>query len=161
MLPFSITNRLTIGDYTRILLKKTFKRPAMIFLSLLGIISLIVYILSLAGIVPAATRDWFPWVFILFPFVIPLITIYKARAIYKASRRMKEGVFYTFSEDSLYAKAVDSEWTYNWDTIIHFEETRDLLLLYPTKTSAEIIKKEYLSPEQIDFIRIKTGKYAI
>src|SRR6186713_1794728 len=161
MLPFSITNRLTVGDYTRILLRKTLKKPSTIFLSLLGLASLAVHLLSAAGILPLSARDWLPWVFILFPLIIPLITIYKARAIYNASRRMKEGVFYTFSEDSLYARAVDSEWTYEWKAIIQFEESRRFLMLYPTATTAEIIKKEYLNPEQIDFIRIKTSEFAI
>jgi len=161
MLPFSITNRLTVGDYTRILLKKTLKKPSTIFLCLLGLASLAAHLLSWAGILPLTIKDWLPWVFILFPAIVPLITIYRARAIYNASQRMKAGVFYTFSEDSLYAKAVDSEWTYEWKAIIQFEESRRFLMLYPTATTAEIIKKEYLNPEQIDFIRIKTSEFAI
>lgn len=161
MSPFHITNKLSQSDYSGILLKKTFSRPGMIFLMTIGLIALAANIINAFGGLNKDVLAFFPWALIIFPFLVPLMAIYRARRIYKTSARMQAGVQYTFTENGVTAKAPDSEWTYEWSAILKFEESTKFLLLFPTISTAEIIKKDLLTKEQIEFIRIKTGKYSI
>ncbi|HWK07936.1 MAG TPA: hypothetical protein VNS58_30115 [Puia sp.] len=161
MQPFTINNLISLEDYRYIVLRKTFKRPVTILLTVFGLAAIVINILSELKMVDGPITNLFGWPYMLFPFVVVAMAFYRAKVGYNSSARLKNGIDYTFSETELRAKAVDSEWAYQWGAIVKTEEMGKYLLVYSSKTNFELLLKEKMTEDQLNFIRVKTGKYSI
>jgi hypothetical protein len=105
--------------------------------------------------------DVLPFPIVLFPPIIALLAIYRAHISLKNSPSLRAGIEYVFSEEEVRAKGVDSEWSYKWNAFRKNKEMANYLLLYPSKAGFEVFPKKLFTEEQLNFIRVKTGKYRI
>jgi|GEM_PF-2300003 hypothetical protein len=161
MLPFTVHVQLTPSDLRSIFLRKTFRRPLVLLFSLLAVAYLVIQgIAALTPVDPVYTY-LLPYPIVIFPVIMLLATFFRAYVTFKGSPRLSGGVDYTFSEDELRGKAVDSEWAYKWSAFRKNEETSNYLLLYPSKATFELFPKKFFTEEQLNFIRVKSGKYSI
>jgi hypothetical protein len=161
MQPFTIHIHISPDDFRSIALHRIFRRPVTIVLMALAFLCILLNVLAFFGIIDGAVSAEIPLIYLLFPVVVVGLALFRAMASYKSSARLREGIDYTFSEEEVRAKAADSEWAYKWSAVQRSAEMKKYFLIYVTKTSAEILLKEKLTAEQMEFIRIKASKYSI
>lgn len=156
MEPFIVTIQLTKKDYLNLNLRLTYQNKFIITLTIAGVLLFVTSILRLLGIIQvnyiAPSSSLAISVIIL---LAPFMILNNARRVYKATQRVQHEIEYSFSNDHIIVKGYHFEGSFTWDNIIKTKEIANFLLLYSGKTTANILKKDCLTPAQMEFIKLK------
>ncbi len=153
---FTITTLITRKDYTNYMIHEIYRKPYYLILTFMGLILIAMMVLQKAHV--ANFHFGIEMLFYgLVLLVIPLVNILMARKIYNSSESLNNEIKFTFSEEGIAVTAFTYDGFLKWNHIIMSKEVGDFLLLYSSKKSANFIKKDNLTKDQIDFIKSKIG----
>lgn len=158
MEPFTTTTLLTKKDYTKYLYKTLYKKPYYISATMLGI-----YFLA-TGIADAFANKFNGGVFSMellagfFCLLIPTVNILIARKNTFANPAIQKPITYQFSDAGIVIKGDTFDGNFTWPHIINLKEEGGFLLLFVNRKTANFIKTDGLTAEQIDFIKSKVVK---
>lgn len=151
---FTITTLMTRKDYTNYMIHEIYRKPYYLILTSIGIILIAMMVLQKAHV----ANFHFGIEMLFYGFVllgIPLVNILMARKIYSSSESLNNEIKFTFREEGIAVRAATYEGFLRWEDIMKSKEVGGFLLLYSSKKSANFIRKDSLSKEQIDFIKSK------
>jgi len=157
MQSFTISTLLTKEDFTKALLRQTYKKASAIIFLLLGI-AIIGLSLFLYFIIPPPRTVSFDFTQVIVGLVIivmPFLQVLMARKTTFKNPALQFPVEYTFTDDGLNVKGISFQSSFAWMHIVRVKHDPDFLLLFTNKTVAYFIKRETLTQPQIDFIKSK------
>ena len=155
MEPFTASTLLTREDFTRCMLRQTYRKPYTIILTVAGVGIIILNLVSNYYRHSFNLFSLLPGFFIL---LLPALQVYVARKTTFNKPALQFPVDYTFSDDGIRIKGMTFESSFAWLHILKVTDDPDFLLLYTTKSVAYFIKRDSVTPQQIDFIRSKVKK---
>jgi hypothetical protein len=157
---FTVSTLLTKEDYTKCLLRQTYKKPATIIVGLIGL-AFVAFNIVLFTLFPSpgdAYPNPAPAIFGLFIIASPFLQVIIARKNTFKNPALQFPVEYNFTDDGLNIKGISFQASFAWMHIASVKEDNDFLLLFSNKTVAYFIKKNSLTNEQIDFIKSKVKR---
>jgi hypothetical protein len=160
MQEFIIKNSISRAEYSNLILKRAYKQPMYKVLTVAGILMLCVAILASFNLIEmqdASDPPIFQFLMGLFVLALPFLTKIQAGKIYDRSQILKGEVTYTFSDLEIHSQGLEFSNTNSWNLIIKRQEIGNYILLFTDISSAIILNKKNLSPEQLNFIRNKKG----
>jgi hypothetical protein len=158
---FSVINNISKEEYKKLILKRAYRKPAAIFVTLLGLVMLVVVVLGMVGIVPlpeASKPPIMQIVIAVLAFAMPFITMRSAAKNYDNSPIMHGEVRYTFSDEEIMSVSQNIDATYKWESIIKTEDVAGYLLLYIGAMNALILRKDIFAHEQLQEIKRKVTR---
>jgi hypothetical protein len=158
---FSVINNISKEDYKKLILKRAYRKPAVIFVTLVGLAMLLVVVLGMSGIIPVSEASQPPImqiVIALLAFAMPLITMRSAAKNYDNSPIMHGDVRYTFSDEEITSVSPNIDASYKWESIIKTEDVAGYLLLYIGAMNAIILRKDIFTHDQLQEINRKVAR---
>ena len=156
---FSVITQLTKEQYSRLVLRQTYKQVYVRYLTIVGVIIFLTSILELLHIIHIYSETpVFQFIFGLLVLTFPLLIMSQSKKAYDSNQKLQHDIKYTFREENINIQTFSSYGTFDWSNIIKTEEIGNYLFLYSGKTAAEIIEINKLSKEQLDYIKSKGRK---
>ena len=157
--PFVIQSKISEKEYVNTILRLTYRKPLILYITIVGILMLIYSLLERFHLM--STNNSGPFTSemrIVFGFIIllsPVLTKFQLTKIYKKSPRLHEEIEICFSDERIIMKANTFSATYNWISIVKIEKIGNFLLLYTGKMVAEFVNTDGLRKHQIELIQNK------
>ncbi|HMH21225.1 MAG TPA: YcxB family protein [Puia sp.] len=153
---FTITTRLTKGDYSRFLYSELYKKPAFILATLFGIYLIVSVMLSYSGMINFYTKTpYVETVCGIFILLGPTLVVLAALRGFSSNPGYRHDMVFTFGQDGFRVQGLTFKSEMSWAHIIKQKETRKYLILYSSKRLGNFIDKSTLTGEQIHFIKAK------
>ena len=151
-------SRINFNDYLKLNYTLTYKNRWVIYISIIGLLMLVVTLLYYSGLMPEIfakeNPPYFQLFFGLFTLVgIPSSIYFTAKKNFKTSERLQEDIEYEFTNDKfkLTGTSFSSEMT--WDKTYKIQELKNWFLIYQNGKVANPISKRNLSLDQIEYLR--------
>jgi hypothetical protein len=158
MTPFTITNSISKKDYAKLILKWSYQRPLSIFLLVVGCIMFCYAMFSLLGVNVIGTLEepsMFQLIFGTLFLLLPVFVFLQARKNYDTQPRLHLPITYTFTESELISEGNGFSGRSNWSSFTKKQEIGKYILLYVSKSAAEILDISNFTEDQLKFIRSK------
>jgi hypothetical protein len=156
---FSITTQLTTKEFAKVMIIGLYKKPGMIFATILGSYYIITILLDSFKIV--TLYEGIPYFetaigfFLLFaPVIVTLIAVKQ----FNSNVSFKNGIKYTFNDEGIMVEASTFKSNLSWNHIVKTKEIRNFLLLYHSKNSGNYIDKTKLNQHQLEFIKSQVSQ---
>ena len=149
-----IESKLTKKDYQKLLLLLTYRKPLMIVIVLIGLLSLILSVLFFLGV--SVSFDKPPYFQMIFGFFVviamPIIVFRGASKTFKSNLRMQEKMVYEFNQDRITITGESFNTEMDWEKVHKIQELRNWILIYQSNQVANILKKGSIA-DNIDEFR--------
>jgi hypothetical protein len=152
-----ISTSLNIKDYRSLLFQLTYKKPMIIILTLIGLLSVVTSVLYFFGLFGSFSSPPYFQLFlgICIVLFLPFSVYRQANRSFNGNRRLSESITYEFSQEQVSLTGESFSSTYTWDKIPKIEINKKWVLIYQNKTTANIImRKNFREPELMQFIGI-------
>jgi len=152
-----ITTTLQIQDYRSLLFQLTYKKPLIIFITIIGLGSLITSILYFLGLFNSFSSPPYLQLFfgIFIVFFLPFSIYRQANKSLKGNKRLSESITYEFSQEHVSLTGESFSSTYTWDKIPKIIINKKWILIYQNKTTANIImRNSFQEADLLEFIKI-------
>jgi hypothetical protein len=152
------SKQITLKEYLNLVYVLTYKKGWMIFITILGLLMLLLTMIYLTGTAPVLfDNDYNPWtnIFMAFFFLvaIPGSIYYSARSNYYSTKRLQESIDYELTDETMRITGESFHTELNWNKAYKIEELKNWFLIYESKRTANFIDKKELSAEQIQYLR--------
>jgi hypothetical protein len=152
------SKRITLKEYINLIYILSYRKGWMIFITIIGLLMLLVTIIYLIGTASMLFgKDFNPWsdIFLAFLFLvaIPISIYFSARSNYLSTKRLQEPIEYELSNESIRMTGESFNSELNWEQAYKIEELKNWFLIYQSKRTANFIDKKKLSAEQIQQLR--------
>jgi len=156
---FSISNRLTAKDYSKVMITGLYRQPAFILATILGLYLLVTVILDYFKIINYYSETpYFEMFCGLFLLLAPtLITVIAVRQ-FISNPSFRSDIKYTFGENGMVVEGITFKGEFSWAHIIKQKEIGNFLILYHSKKIGNFIDKTKLTSDQLQFIKTKVGQ---
>jgi hypothetical protein len=157
---FTVSMRLTRGEFTRVVLRRLY-RQAFAWIVSLGSIGILGYCIYNAHAHPVNWADettYMFWAFGLVFLQLPGIHYFQARKTYEKDPRAGQQIFYTFGEDVIRVKGNGFEGYIPWDTLDKLERMDPWLCLVTRDRALLIFPSQSFSEEQEIYIKQRLQK---
>ena len=146
-----INTHLTWGEFKNFNLSLWYRKPAGIFLTIIGIgMLLLVLIYPFA---PSITSGKFPLTQLIFGLSFTLLLPYwiyrSAKKNYDTNSRINENITYKFDTEWIEIKGESFDAKLTWNKINKVVETKSSFVIYTTEMTVSIVPKKDMSSEQI------------
>jgi YcxB-like protein len=131
----------------------SYKRPAMIIMSILGVFMLI---MAIPYYLETGEMKTLIWQLILggyFLILLPLIIYLKSKKLFHSKSRLTERMEWTVDYEWIAIKGETFESKMTWDKVYKVLETKEMFLVYQSKLVANFISKSAMSAEQVQAFR--------
>lgn len=153
MNPIIAETHFSLKDYQGLTLFLTYRRPAVIAISLMGIFllfsSLLLFILSDEKINSIILQLTLGCTFVI---LYPLYIIYSARRNYKTHGKIQERIVYEFTNEKIRMVGESFKSEMNWMKVYKVHEVNDWIIIYQSKSMANFLPKSSLG-ENINAFR--------
>jgi hypothetical protein len=148
----SVKTKLTLKDYRALLFSLTYRKPMVIFLSLIGILMFVTSILYFLGIFKSfSSPPYFQFVLGLFViFILPLSIHFQAKRNLISNKRLSEVITYEFTDDQVGMIGESFTSSYNWEKINKLQVTKKWVLIFQSKAIANVIKRDCFNESDFD-----------
>ena len=148
----SISFRVTTGEYAKFLFVAMYKRPAVIFMGIAGLYSLIMNLVY----------DYTEGAYLTIPYALglilyPLLVVGILLAQRRKSPLLTQELLFEFREDGIHIKGEDFKSDLAWSHILQVKEVAGFLVLKPSRREGYLVKKAVLTKEEITYIREKVA----
>ena len=155
---FSITSRLTIKEYAKIMFVGLYKKPGFILAAILGLYFIVTVILDYYKIVILYTSaPYFEIICGLFLLLSPTLIVIISVRQFISNPSFQNDIKYTFSENGMTVQGLTFKGEFVWAHIIKQKEVGHFLILYHSKKTGNFIDKLKLTSDQLQFIKRKAG----
>lgn len=158
MTPFTVTNSISKSAYAKLSLRLTYQKPISIFLLVVGGIMFSYAMFSLLGVeVIGALKEpsMFQLIFGTLFLLMPIMVFFQARKNYDTQPRLHHPITYTFTESELRTEGNGFSGNSSWSSFTKRQEIGKFILLYVSKSAAEILDTSLFTNDQLQFIRSK------
>ena len=152
-----IESEITRDEYIRLLFLITYRKPAVIIISILGLIMTLVPILYFLNIYTAIDAPpYIPLISgVLITVIFPLSIYFMAKRNFRIDELLRQRIRYTFTPDKIFLKSSTFDVNVGWDKIHKVKRLKEWLLLYRDKARVEfMIRNTFSGEEQKEFDRI-------
>jgi hypothetical protein len=149
---FSITTRLTEREYSKVIFTALYRKPGIVFTSILGVI----IILGGLKIIPFYSDASYLEIFIgLYFLLLPTIILLRYLKQFRSTPSLQGEIIYTFNEGGYIVQGLAFKAELQWVYIRKLQEINKFLILYHTEAAGNYIDKTKLTSEQLQFIKSK------
>ena len=136
--------KLTLENYRKINFLVLYKQPVTIILTLIGILSLIFFVLNLVGSAGNILSDTLPHlgIGIAFTFAIPAMVFISSKKTFETNNYLQEEIFWTISEEKIKFKGKSFGAEYSWSNIFKIKKVSNWVIIYQSKAIANFIPIE-------------------
>jgi len=140
----TIDTKLDSKKYLGLMYVMTYRKPMMIFFTLLGLILVIFPLLYfLGGNIPYDKPPWFQLVFGVFIVsILPLSIYIGAKKNFSSLGKLQERIIYEFTEENIKMTGETFDFELGWTKVYRILEMNKWILIYQSKTTAFILPKE-------------------
>ncbi len=150
-----IKSRVCKEAYVKLMMKLIYKRPATIFITLIGSAMLVFALLDIFNLMDA--YEGFPTVPLILGtaavVVLPLANYRVNSKNFDSNKRLQEEIEYSFEENLMSIKGESFDTTLTWDKAYKVTELSSWILLYQTKQVMNIIPKSAFSELELNKFR--------
>jgi hypothetical protein len=152
------SKRITLKEYINLIYILTYKKGWMIFITIIGLLMLLITIIYLTGTAPILfDKDFNPradiFMAFLFLVAIPVSIYFTAKSNYSSTKRLQEQIDYELSDQTIRISGESFNAVLNLNKAYKIEELKNWFLIYESKRTANFIDKRELSAEQIQDLR--------
>lgn len=160
MTPFSITSQLSKKEYIQFVFRQTYRKWYVLIFTTFAVLNLLIFLLYILHIWNFSDETPYTQLGIscYFLVVLPLAVWYKAIRHYNSNRRIQQTIHYLFDNEYVSVKGNDFEARYSWNNVFKIKQTKNFILLYATRNTAELVKRSLLTPEQQAYILSKMSQ---
>lgn len=148
-------SKLSKSDFRKFNFSHFYRSPIGIFLTIIGLGMWYVVLMYVFGKNEEAME--FPYLQFIFGlwmiFLMPISLIIGANRRFKSQERLHEEIKYSIDNECVEAKGESFEWKFTWDKVHKVMETKDLLLIYQSNKTANIISKKMMSQDNIQALK--------
>ncbi len=149
---FSITTRLTEKEYSKVLFTALYRKPGIVFTSILGVI----IILGGLKIIPFYSEASYLEIFIgLYFLLLPTIIVLRSLKQFRTTPSLQDEILYTFNESGFIVQGPAFRAELQWVFIRKLQDVNKFLILHHTEGAGNYIDKTKLTREQLQFIKSK------
>jgi hypothetical protein len=152
--------KLDFKRYLRLMFSLTYRKPLIIFLTIIGLMMFIGSILYFLGLNVPFDRP--PYFQIILGFIIVGIipfSIYRStRKNFSSEGRLQEKTIYEFTDDRIKITGETFSLEMTWTKVYKIIELKEWILIYHNKLVANIIPKESFGEDLSDFKNLLTNK---
>ena len=161
-----IESKIGSSSYMKLMFTLIYRKPATIFLLVLGLVSIIISIIYFLGFNIQFDKppflELFFGLFILFGF--PIIIFLSTKRNFKTNLRFQERITYEFTEDKIKMSGESFNSEMDWSKIYKIQELKNWVLIYQNRAAANIIPIESFNDKIDDFremVKKKKIKYKL
>ena len=155
---FSITIRLKVGDYVKLMYTGLYSKPLSIISAAIGIFLLSSVALNAVGAIYIyPSTPYFQLFLGLFALFYPPLVVLISLRRFKSNPSYLNDMIYTFREDGFAVSAQTFKADYKWGQINKEKEIKNYLILYKLPKFGHIIDKTKLTAAQLQFIKAKVA----
>jgi hypothetical protein len=149
-----LKTKLNLEDYRKLVFTLTYRKPLTLLMSFLGLYMTIGGALTYFGVL--SNNENMPFQFV-FGIVLTVLTPYKiyttANRNYSTNLKLQEEIDYEFTPEQLIIKGESFTSELKWSTTFKIEELTHWILIYQSKTTANIIPKKNISEAELEELR--------
>lgn len=150
----TIKTRLNFEEYKKLIFILIYKKPIVIFITVLGLYMIVHASLSYFGIIRINNNITIQFIFgIIITFLIPYNIYKSSKKNFETNKRIQEEIEYNFTNEKIIVKGESFNLEHEWNKITRIKELKDCFLIYQSKTSADIIPKRNLLESEIQELR--------
>jgi hypothetical protein len=144
---------MTKKDYRNLMLLITYSRPMTIFITIIAVFSFVPSILYLLGAkLPFNNPPYAQMIFgVVIIFILPFMIVRGANKAYESHLRLQEKMIYDFTQEGIKITGESFKSEMNWTKVYKVKERKNWILIYQSQQVANIIKKESLGDNLIEF----------
>lgn len=148
MIQFKV--KITEQDYRRLNFILMYRRPATIFITLVGVLQAVLLVLGLVFNIRLAESLPVSAIFMVVFLVLPVLSVsISSRRIYKSNKYLQEEISWTIDDTHIHLLAGSFKGDYEWNNIYRIKEFKHWILIYKDRMVVNIIPKSALSPNDI------------
>ena len=151
-----IKTRFTGKEYAALMLSLIYRRPFVIFLSALGLYSLIILVLYCVGIrLPFVTYDnlSIPCGLAIAIPLFPLLGYRQFIKTFNSNKLLAEEITYEFTNDLIKSSGSSFQSEREWTSTRKVRELKGWFMIYQSDTIASLIPKKCMTDEQVIELR--------
>ncbi len=155
MEPIHFTSQLSLHEYVKASFYTTYRRPVMVFFTLVGAFMLVTSLLFYAGLGWQFGRMPLVQLFLglYFLVLLPVLIYVKCKSNFNAKNRFTERMEWVVDDEWFAMKGETFESKMTWDKVHQVVETKEVFLIYQSKILAHILSKREMSREQVQGFR--------
>jgi len=155
-----IESKLIFKDYLKLMYVLTYRKPVIIIITIIGILSLIMSLLYFGGIkMPYKSPPYSQLFFgIVIVFLFPVLIYISAKRMFASSARLQERITYEFTDEIIRVTGESFKSEMDWMKIYKIVELKSWFLIYQNKRAANLIAKETLRDQQGAFKKLIQSK---
>ena len=148
-----IETKLDFKRYLKLMYTLTYRKPIMIFLSIVGLTMFIGSIFYFLGFnVPVDSPPYFQIVFGFFIIAILPFSIYwSGKKNFSSHGRLQEKIIYEFTDEKIKITGETFNSELDWGKTYKIKELKDWILIYENRQIANILPKESFGEKIKDF----------
>lgn len=151
-------SRINFKEYLKLSYILTYKIRWAVFISIIGLLMLVVTGLYYSGLTPEifvnVSPPYFQLLFGLFVVAgIPLSVYFAAKKNFASSPRLQEEIEYEITNEKFKLTGTSFSSDMTWDKTYKIQELKNWFLIYQNRRVANLIPKSEMSPEQVESLR--------
>ncbi len=152
----TINTKITEQDYTRLMFTITYRKPIMIFLSIIGLLNLTLGALVAAGVnIPTGDMGAYPTLIfgLIITLVLPFSVYSSSKKAFAGHLRLHEQIAYTFNNEKIITAGESFNSELDWSKVFKIEELKQFFIIYQTPQAVNLIPKASLTGLQQNELR--------
>ncbi len=149
---FSVTTRLTEKEYSKVVFAILYRKPGIIFTSILGVIIILGGLKIIPFYLDAPDLEIFIGLYFL---LLPTITVLRYLKQFRSTPSFRGEIICTFNESGFIVQGPAFRAEFQWVYIRKLKEINKFLILYHSEAAGNYIDKTKLTSEQLQFIKSK------
>jgi hypothetical protein len=150
-----IETQLDFKKYLNLMYGLTYRKAWTIIITISGLVMLIGSILYFVGYpVPVDNPPFAQLIIGLLVIFIPFSVYFNSRKNFSSAGRLKEKMIYEFTNDKIIITGETFKTEMNWSRLYKIQELKNWILIYQSRTSANIIPKDSFGDKLIDFKKL-------
>jgi hypothetical protein len=146
-----LKTKISLEDYRRINFLLIYKRPLMVFVTLMGIMNIISFLLYCFGVKAFVSTLEYPLINLLIgavlTFLVPISIYNNSKKIYNTNKYLQEESEWTIDKIRLSAKGPSYYSEFDWKKIYKIKKLNRWILIYQDKLIVNIIPLDSFSSE--------------
>ena len=154
----NITTKIDFKTYYRFTLNLLYRRFIMIFITILAILWLIGSIIYFLGYRTFFVEPpYFLLVFSLFILSYPILLFFTSKKYFNSNLKLKESIVYEFNTETIKMTGESFHSEMSWSTVYKVVETKKWILIYQSKSAANLIQISDLGDKLNEFRTLVKG----
>ena len=150
-----IESKLDFKKYLKLMYGLTYRKPWTIIISIIGLVMLIGSILYFVGYpIPIDSTPIVQFTIGLLVIFIPFSIYLSSRKNFSSAGRLKEKMTYEFTSDKIIITGETFKTEMTWTKLYKIQVLKNWILIYQSKTTANIIHKDSFGDKLIEFKKL-------